>query len=277
MVLKNNIVDKGRVLSSYFTDIRSKSLMSIDEEKLYFKAMESLSPSSDEYRLLFNKIIESNLRFVVSVAKQYSSMGVPVEDLINEGNLGLIEAAKRYTLKNEVRFISYAIWWVRLKVRSAISENSRTVRIPINRIALIAKVMSFIDTFEQGNNRTPTVEEVMVNSRLQFSYSDIREALEYYQSYMVGDNTISSNFEGVETSDSMETDFKVINSESSSRLSDSISSLNKKERDVITLKFGLQDHTVRSVKSIQQSLGISRNEYLYLLNSAMNKLKTKLS
>ena len=145
---------ESRSLEKYLQEVSREGMITADEEvELAQKIKEG-----DERAL--DKLVRSNLRFVISVAKQYQNTGLTLEDLINEGNLGLIEAAKRYDHTKGFKFISYAVWWIRQSILKAAADNSRTIRLPHNRLGEIQKINRASSEFEQTMEREPTDEEL---------------------------------------------------------------------------------------------------------------------
>ena len=145
---------ESKSLEKYLQDVSKEEMITAEEEvELAIKIQ-----SGDERAL--NRLVRANLRFVISVAKQYQNTGLTLEDLINEGNLGLIEAAKRYDHTKGFKFISYAVWWIRQSILKAAADNSRTIRLPHNRLGEIQKISKASNEFEQKNERTPTADEL---------------------------------------------------------------------------------------------------------------------
>ena len=141
-------------IGSYFSDISKIPLISAQEE---YELFENILKGD---QLAFNKVINSNLRFVISVAKQYQNQGVGLEDLISEGNIGLIKAAQKFDNKKGFKFISYAVWWIRQSIMQSIAENSRTIRLPNNHINAMNKIYKTSALLEQELEREPTIEEL---------------------------------------------------------------------------------------------------------------------
>lgn len=139
-------------------------------------------------------LIRANLRFVVKVAKEYQNQGLPLTDLINEGNLGLIKAAKRFDETRGFKFISYAVWWIRQSILKALAEHSRVVRLPLNRVGLISKVNQLVRTLEQEFNRDPSYEEI--SQELDISVPDISEAMTSSAFHVSLDQPINRSEEG---------------------------------------------------------------------------------
>ncbi len=145
---------ESKSLEKYLHEVSREGMITADEEVELAQQIKD----GDEYAL--NKLVRANLRFVISVAKQYQNTGLTVEDLINEGNLGLIEAAKRYDHTKGFKFISYAVWWIRQSILKAAADNSRTIRLPHNRLGEIQKINRASSEFEQQMEREPTDEEL---------------------------------------------------------------------------------------------------------------------
>lgn len=150
-----SITDRSNdCVKSYLRDINKYSLLSPEEEKIVAKA------ALNGDKKAFDKLINSNLRFVVSVAKQYQNDTLSMLDLINEGNIGLVKAAQKFNPDLGFKFISYAVWWIRQSIMQAIADKAKTIRIPTNQGALINKVNKAIVQFEQQNDRSPSYEEI---------------------------------------------------------------------------------------------------------------------
>ena len=145
---------EGESLERYLQDIGHEDLVSLEEEVELAHRIKQ----GDEEAL--QKLTRSNLRFVVSVAKQYQGQGLGLIDLINEGNVGLITAARRFDETRGFKFISYAVWWIRQSILQALAENSRMVRLPLNQVGNVSRVNRFCNQFIQENERRPSVEEI---------------------------------------------------------------------------------------------------------------------
>ena len=153
--IKRSITDRNNIsLNDYLKDISKIKMLTPEQEKEIGK----LAKAGD--RKAIDKLTTSNLRFVISVAKQYQGQGLDLIDLIQAGNTGLIEAANRFDVDKGYRFISYAVWWIRQAIIQALSDNSRTIRLPISQIHIIAKINKAISEFEQLHNRRPSNEEL---------------------------------------------------------------------------------------------------------------------
>lgn len=150
-------------LGLYFKDVSKLSLLSPEEE---IKLTKKVKEGDEKAK---NKLIESNLRFVISVAKQYQGKGLPLVDLIQEGSLGMIEAATKFNPDKGFRFISYAVWWIRQSIMKAISEQCRTIRVPMSQVVYINKINKATERFEQLNGRKPSLEELEEETKIEAS------------------------------------------------------------------------------------------------------------
>ena len=170
-------------LDKYLQEIGKVELITADEE------VELAQRIRNGDRAALEKLIKANLRFVVSVSKQYQNQGLSLPDLINEGNLGLMKAAKRYDETRGFKFISYAVWWIRQSILQALAEQSRIVRLPLNKIGSINKINKAYAHLEQENERPPSPEELA--EVLDMSEEDIKESMKKLWSSLIYGRTIS--------------------------------------------------------------------------------------
>lgn len=152
--IKQSITNRGGTLGSYFKDVSKESFIDAEEEVRLAKRIKE----GDKDAL--DKLVKANLRFAISVAKQYQNNGLPLEDLIQEANLGLCKAATLFDETRGFKFISYAVWWIRQYILLALSNHSRNIRIPANQVSVINKINKKISSFEQEHNRRPTSSEI---------------------------------------------------------------------------------------------------------------------
>ena len=149
----------SEALDKYLVEIGRAPLISIDEE---IELAQAIHRGGPEAQIAKEKLIGANLRFVVSVAKQYQHQGLSLTDLINEGNIGLIKAADKFDETRGFKFISYAVWWIRQSILQAIAEQSRIVRLPLNQTGALSKINQIVSTFEQKNGRRPSTAIVTI-------------------------------------------------------------------------------------------------------------------
>jgi RNA polymerase primary sigma factor len=223
------------------------------------------------------KITKANLRFVVSVAKQYQNRGLTLGDLVNEGNFGLIKAAKRFDETRGFKFISYAVWWIRQSIMQAIGDQSKMIRIPLSRISSLIKLNRTISGWEQRFEREPSFEELS-----QILKSDIDNISETLRAGLYHTSINAPFVKGEEKSlldilhDESEAPDSNLNSESlCTEVKRSLSILNKKELKIITLYFGLNGEEPVSLLEISKMFRMTRERARQIKESGINKLKNK--
>lgn len=225
------------------------------------------------------KLVLSNLRFVVSVAKQYQNYGLTLGDLINEGNLGLMKAAEGFDETKGFKFISYAVWWVRQSILQAISENSRLIRLPLNKLSSINKLNRCYTSLEQKFQREPTEEEIA--EKMDISATEVKENMKMatkplsmdaplaaeedsaslYDVYVAPDSSI----QGTETQlnrDSLETDIKRL-----------VALLSEREATILEMFYGLSGQPAMSLEEISTKLGLTSERVRQIKTKALRKLK----
>lgn len=258
-------------LGLYFKDVSKQPMITPEEEIELTK----LIRAGDKEAV--NKLVNANLRFVISVAKQYQNKGLTLVDLIQEGNIGLIEAAKRYDETRGFKFISYAVWWIRQSIIQAISDQCRTIRIPMNQIAHINKINKVSEKFEQENGRKPSVEELeqeldLDSDKICLTLSAVNRAVSLDTPFK--DDDAGCLLDVVPDENSSDTD------EYSSRndLSDSIefvlSKLPFRERDILRMSFGIRMNPMQS-EEIANRFGIGSERVRQIQKSALNKLRVE--
>jgi len=221
------------------------------------------------------KLVSANLRFVVSVAKQYQNMGLKLDDLINEGNYGLVRAAQKFDEKRGFKFISYAVWWIRQSILSAIVEQSRLVRLPLNKIADIKKITNAGVKLEQVHNREPTTEEIA--EYLQMKASDIEDIMNFAKWHISLDSPFSSDEEGslidvIEDVTALNPSEKLVSQSLSVEITRLLASLNDREKEVIKLFYGLSGQRAHSLEEIAEKLALSRERIRQLRDQSLKKL-----
>ena len=189
-----------------------------------------------------DKLVNANLRFVISVAKQYQNKGLPLVDLIQEGNLGIVEAAKRYDETRGFRFISYAVWWIRQSIMHAISSQCRTVRIPMSQVAYLNRINKATEKFEQKHGRKPSPEEIeaetsLTTDKISFTLSSSNRSISLETPF--NDEEAGCLLDVIPDSNSDDTDKMLIQDSISQELEDVLNKLSFRERDVLRMSFGL--------------------------------------
>jgi RNA polymerase primary sigma factor len=257
-------------LDKYLSDISKESLLTPEEEAQLAKKVREGDPVALE------KLIRANLRFVVSVAKQYQHFGVSLADLINEGNIGLIKAAHRFDETRGFKFISYAVWWIRQSIHNAITEHSRVIRVPSNQSSYIHKINRLIQSFEQTNEREPTPEEI--SEMTDIEYNKVRDLLHVTRKHVSLDEPLVDGEEGslldiICSQNFSETDNNLIKESLFYEIKRSMSYLTEKEREVLVLFFGLNNSQPLSLDEISEQMGISIERVRQIKERAIRRLR----
>lgn len=226
------------------------------------------------------RLIKANLRFVVSVAKQYQNQGLSLSDLINEGNLGLIRAAIRFDETKGFKFISYAVWWIRQSILQSLAEQSRIVRLPLNKVGLSNRISKAFQQLEQEYEREPTPEEVA--ELLEVGLEEVSASMSINSRHVSMDSPLSDGDDAItlvdvlENSNAESTDRKLDYYESLSRdVQRSMLSLTSRQKDVLCYFYGIGvDHPL-SLEDIGERFNLTRERVRQIKDKALSKLKTK--
>ncbi len=256
-------------LEKYLQDIAGIELISAeDEAELAGKVRKG-----DKKAL--ELLIKSNLRFVISVAKQYQNQGLSLPDLINEGNLGLIKAARRFDDTRGFKFISYAVWWIRQSILQALAEQSRIVRLPLNRIVYINKISRAFSELEQEFEREPSVQEIA--HVLKLAPKDVREALKISGRHISMDAPVSADEEGTMydimiADDIPAPDRELVNESLRKEIDRVLSTLTEREAHIVRLSFGINDRHPHSLEEIGETFNLTRERVRQIKEKAINRL-----
>ena len=257
-------------LEKYLQEIGKVDLITADEEVTLSQRIKMGD------LIALEKLTKANLRFVVSVSKQYQNQGLSLQDLINEGNLGLIKAAHRFDETRGFKFISYAVWWIRQSIMQALAEQSRIVRLPLNRIGSINRVTKAYAKLEQEYQREPNYREIA--KLLEIDEDDVRVSLKNTRSHVSMDAPIllddENNLYDVFKSDESSTPEKeLINESLKIEIERAISSLTKREADVLRLSFGLNSKVPWSLEEIAEKYELTRERIRQIKDKAVKRLK----
>ncbi len=222
------------------------------------------------------ELVKANLRFVVSVAKQYQNQGLSLGDLINEGNLGLIKAAYRFDETRGFKFISYAVWWIRQTILQALAEQSRIVRLPLNRVGALNKIGKAYSNLEQEYEREPNADEIA--SELNISIYEVADALRNSGKHISMDAPFSSGEETslldiMENNDEPSPDANLMTSSLKSEIERALSSLTEKEAEVVKLYFGLGGEHSYTLEEIGEKFNLTRERVRQIKEKAIRRLK----
>jgi RNA polymerase primary sigma factor len=263
------IADDGSI-ALYLKEISKYKTLPIEEEaKLAVRIRNGDSEALDE-------LIQSNLRFVVSVSRNYQNQGLPLVDLINEGNLGLIRAAKRFDEKKNFRFISYAVWWIRQAILQALAEQSRIVKLPLNRVSAIHKIGRAQSQLEQEYSRIPTVDEIA--EKLHIDSRDVQEAVKIGNSHFSLDAPLQNGDDSklldlIHDEHTESPDQGVANISLHSEVDTVLEALSEREREVVKLYFGIGEETAYTLEEIGIRFNLTRERVRQIKEKAIKRLK----
>ncbi len=263
---------ESQSLEKYLQEIGKVDLLTPEEEVELAKRIKQGDQDALE------KLTKANLRFVVSVAKQYQNQGLSLSDLINEGNLGLIKAAQRFDETRGFKFISYAVWWIRQSILQALAEQSRIVRLPLNKVGSLNKINRAFSELEQTYEREPLPEELA--QQLNISTNEVETTLSVAARHVSVDAPFvdgedNSLLDVLESTGLPETDEKLEYMESLRReIERSLSTLTERQADIIRLYFGLgMEHPI-SLEDIGERFGLTRERVRQIKDKAINKLRS---
>jgi len=256
-------------LDKYLQEIGKEELITVEEEVELAQRIRK----GDQKAL--EKLTRANLRFVVSVAKQYQNQGLSLPDLINEGNLGLIKAAEKFDETRGFKFISYAVWWIRQSILQALAEQSRIVRLPLNQVGSLNKINKAFSRFEQENERKPSPEELA--EKLELPAEKVADTLRVSGRHISVDAPFvegedNSLLDVLVNDDSPIADRALINESLTTEIERALATLTERERDIIRLFFGIgcQDMTL---EEIGERFGLTRERVRQIKEKAIRRLR----
>ncbi|MCU4166678.1 sigma-70 family RNA polymerase sigma factor [Carboxylicivirga caseinilyticus] len=257
-------------LDKYLHEIGKVRLLSAEEEVSLAKKIKNGDNKALE------QLINSNLRFVVSVSKQYQNQGLSLPDLINEGNLGLIKAAQRFDETRGFKFISYAVWWIRQSILQALAEQARIVRLPLNKIGSINKVNNAFARLEQDYQREPTAEEIA--SVLEIAPKEVGEALKVSSRHLSMDAPLKKDedntlYDVLLSSDFISPDTQLLDDSLRKEIERSLATLSTRESDIIKLYYGLNGEPPYSLEEIGKLFNLTRERVRQIKEKAIKRLK----
>ncbi|EMR04483.1 sigma-70 family RNA polymerase sigma factor [Cesiribacter andamanensis] len=261
---------ESQSLDKYLQEIGKVDLLTPDEEVELAKRIRQ----GDQMAL--EKLTKANLRFVVSVAKQYQNQGLSLGDLINEGNLGLIKAAQRFDETRGFKFISYAVWWIRQSILQALAEQSRIVRLPLNRVGSLNKISKTFSELEQKYEREPSPEELAES--LEVSTNEVVDTMRISGRHVSMDAPFVQGEENslldVLENDSEETpDAELMNDSLRREVQRALSTLTQREADVIALYFGLNGEHSMTLEEIGEKFNLTRERVRQIKEKAIRRLR----
>jgi len=254
----------------YLQDISKEQMITPDEE---VELAQQIRAGNKE---ALDKLVKANLRFVVSVAKQYQNQGLSLQDLINEGNLGLIKAAKRFDETRGFKFISYAVWWIRQSISHAIADQSRIVRLPVNQLGAVNRIKKEISRLEQIYNRPPTVEEI--SDVVDLPIDKIAEIVKIAARHVSMDAPVNTEddtsfIDTFVSEDIIRTDSYLLKESLVKEVNETLDVLDSNERELICMFFGIGKAHEFTLEEIGEKFKMSRESARQLKEKALKKLK----
>ncbi|MBO6212104.1 MULTISPECIES: sigma-70 family RNA polymerase sigma factor [Algoriella] len=257
-------------LDKYLQEIGKVDLITAEEE------VELAQRIKAGDRVALEKLTKANLRFVVSVAKQYQNQGLSLPDLINEGNLGLIKAAQRFDETRGFKFISYAVWWIRQSILQALAEQSRIVRLPLNKIGSINKINKAYALLEQEHERAPSAEEI--SEVLDMSEGDVKESMKNSGRHVSMDAPLvegedSNLYDVLNIGESPSPDMQLMIESLRVEIERALQTLTPREADLIRLYFGLNGEHPMTLEEIGETFDLTRERVRQIKEKAIRRLK----
>ncbi len=256
-------------LDKYLQEIGHEDLISVEEE------VELAQRIRKGDRSALEKLTKANLRFVVSVAKQYQNQGLSLPDLINEGNLGLIKAAEKFDETRGFKFISYAVWWIRQSILQAIAEQSRIVRLPLNQVGSVNKINRILNKFEQENERYPSIEEIA--DKIDLPEDKIADAMKVNGRHVSVDAPFidgedNSLLDVLPNNDATMADNLLVQESLRDEISRALKTLNDRERNIVEAFFGINQSEM-TLEEIGDKYGLTRERVRQIKEKAIRRLR----
>ena len=261
---------ESEALDKYLQEIGKEEMISVEEE------VELAQRIRKGDRKALERLTKANLRFVVSVAKQYQNQGLSLPDLINEGNLGLIKAAEKFDETRGFKFISYAVWWIRQSILQAIAEQSRIVRLPLNQVGSVNKINKVLSKFEQENERRPSVEEI--SEKLDLPEEKIDEAMSVNSRHVSVDAPFvdgedNSLLDVLINDDAPMADKTLVMESLKAEINNALKMLNERERNVIEAFYGINQPEL-TLEEIGSKDNLTRERVRQIKEKAIRRLRT---
>lgn len=267
--ISTSITTRSETLDKYLQDISRQPMISVNEE------VELAQRIRQGDRAALEKLTLANLRFVVSVAKQYQNQGMSLTDLINEGNIGLLKAAEKFDETRGFKFISYAVWWIRQSILQALAEQSRNIRLPLNQVGLLNKISKESAQFEQRYERRPTSEEL--SDILDIPAEKIDEALSHSGSPLSVDAPFeegesNSLLDVLPNGDAPTTDKSLMNESLATEIDRALSTLSEREKEILQMLFGIGCQEM-TLEEIGDHFGLTRERVRQVKEKALRRLR----
>ena len=256
-------------LDKYLQEIGHEELISVEEEVKLARRIKTGD------RKALEKLTKANLRFVVSVAKQYQNQGLSLPDLINEGNIGLLKAAEKFDETRGFKFISYAVWWIRQSILQAIAEQGRVVRLPLNQVGSVNRINKVLSKFEQENERRPSVDEIA--DKTDLPHEKIEDVLKVNTRQVsvdapMADGDGTSMIDFMQSDSDSSTDEELLKESLRAEIASALSVLNDRERNVIEAFYGINQPEC-TMEEIGKKYGLTRERVRQIREKAIRRLK----
>ena len=257
-------------LDKYLQDISREELITAEQEVELARRIKAGD------KIALERLTKANLRFVVSVSKQYQNQGLSLSDMINEGNLGLIKAAQKFDETRGFKFISYAVWWIRQSILQALAEQSRIVRLPLNKIGSINKINKMFAYLEQAHERPPSAEEIA--KELDMTINDVKESMKNSGRHVSMDAPLvegedSNLYDVLRSGESPNPDRSLLHESLRTEIERALETLTPREADVVRLYFGLGDQHPMTLEEIGETFDLTRERVRQIKEKAIRRLK----
>lgn len=268
--ITNSITSRGsQSLEDYLNDISKQPLLTAEEEVKFAQRIRN------DDREALERLVCANLRFVVSVAKQYQNQGLTLPDLINEGNIGLIKAAEKFDETRGFKFISYAVWWIRQSILQALAEQSRMVRLPLNQVSAVSRINKLIMKFEQEHERKPSAYEL--SELIDETPEKIRDSLRANGRPMsinapLGEGDDSTLLEVISDENTPQADRGMIDKSLATEIERMLDTLDEREKTIVEMCFGINNREM-TLEEISEKFGLSRERVRQIREKALLKLR----
>lgn len=268
--ITNSITSRGsQSLEDYLNDISKQPLLTAEEEVKLAQRIRN------DDREALERLVCANLRFVVSVAKQYQNQGLTLPDLINEGNIGLIKAAEKFDETRGFKFISYAVWWIRQSILQALAEQSRMVRLPLNQVSAVSRINKSIMKFEQEHERKPSAYEL--SELIDETPEKIRDSLRANGRPMsinapLGEGDDSTLLEVISDENTPQADRGMIDKSLATEIERMLDTLDEREKTIVEMCFGINNREM-TLEEISEKFGLSRERVRQIREKALLKLR----
>jgi RNA polymerase primary sigma factor len=272
LVILNKLTDRSLPsLEKYLQDVKKYDLVTVEEE------IELATRIQKGDKTALDQLVKANLRFVVSVSKQYQNQGLTLSDLINEGNIGLIEAATRFDATRGFKFISYAVWWIRQAIMQAISNNTRMIRLPVNKLSELNKIKNATTALQQQLEREPTYEEIA--NKLELSEKEIELSLGNKVNVVSADAPINDEDDGsimdlLKSNDESEMpDVAMVKNSLKVEIERALALLEPRDAEIIRMYYGLMGEMPFTLSEIGEKFGLTRERVRQIKEASILKMR----